>query len=225
MLKTEETFTFILQGLPVLFIIMYLLFPGAFTKVSKHPLGKMIAVFIICMYTYRDMTYGLFICLLVILYYHREMENFLSGSTTNYVKYLPKQSTKQNSAHFESDFDEQEYTYSEEAYPMNRPLVKRVSEALFRKEKCVNSKVLYKKQHVKNHVVTHVYPELNFIDGECNPCDPTCHFTIDSKQATEDKLKPRSTRDNTLRGDILTFLGFPPKEPFGLEDTNLTPFQ
>ena len=152
------------------------------------------------------------------------MENFLSQSTRNYEIYLPKQSSKEHSAQFENGLDEDENTQLHEAYPTNRLPVKLVSEALYRKEKCVNSKVRHKNQHVRNQVVTHVHPELNFLDGECNPCDPTCHFTIDAKQTTEDKLKPTNTRDNTIASSVLTFFGFPQKEPFGLEDTNFTPF-
>lgn len=225
MLETKELFPFLLQGFPILLCISYLLFPSAFVKVSKHPLGKMIAVALICMYTYRDMTYGLFACLLTILFYHREMESFLSESTMNYEKYLPKSAKKENSVHFDENNLKNTHLDVEEAYPVKTLPVKRVSESLFRKDTCVNSKVRYKGQDLKNHVVTHVHPELNFRDGECNPCDRTCHFTISSKQSIENKLKPVNTKDHTLAGGILTFLGFPAKEQFGLQDTKLTPFR
>ena len=228
MLEKLETKELLLQGFPVLLFISYLLFPRAFVKVSKHPLGKLIAVVIICMYTYRDMTYGLFACLLTILFYHQEMETFLSQSTTNYVEYLPKSSTKEHSNHFDDDDLENEDLYLDEAYPVKGPPRKKVSESLYRKEHCVDSRVQHKDQDLKNHLVTHVHPELNFSNGECNPCDRTCRFTIGSKQSTENQLKPVNTRDTTtLRGSILSFFGFPSKEkePFGLGDSNFTPFQ
>jgi hypothetical protein len=214
----------LVPGFPVLLFISYLLFPRAFVKVSKHPLGKMIAVVIICMYTYHDMTYGLFACLVIILFYHQQMESFLSQSTTDYERHLPKSSSKENSVHFDENNNVLDYTKVDEAYPVKNPPIKRVSEGLFRKEKCgVNSKVQHKNQDLKNHLVTHVHPELNFRDGgECNPCDPTCHFTM-----IENKLnavKPVNTRDTTWTGSILTVLGYPSKEPFDVRDTYSTPF-
>ena len=223
MLPTKELSKLIHQGLPILLIIIYLLFPDHFLHVSKHPLGKLIAVFAISIYTYYDMTHGLVICLLVILYYHQEMESFISKSGVNYQEYLPKPSPKDAIAMFENNI-EKDYTHVDEAYPLNLPPIKKVSEAIFRKERCVQSKVQHKNQTLKNHLVTHIYPDLNFREGECNPCDETCHFTIQKKQAIEDKLKPATARRGVLIRDVLTLCGFPEKEPFGLKDTAFTPY-
>ena len=169
------------------------------------------------------MIHGLLICLLVILFYHQEMESFLSKSGVNYEKYIPKPSKKETIAHFENNL-EKDYTSVDEAYPLKIPTVKKANEAIFRKERCVNSRVQYKNQHLKNHLVTHVYPELDFVGGECNPCDPTCRFIVHSKQSIEDKLKPLNTR-TTLTQDIMTFIGFPEKEPFGINDSSFTLYQ
>lgn len=210
MLPTKELLKLIRQGLPIILILFYMLFPEAFVNVSKHPLGKLLAVFAIVVNTYYDMTHGLVICLLVILYYHQEMESFISKSGVNYHEYIPKPSKKETIAQFENNLD-RDFTHVDEAYPQNVPPIKKESEAIFRKERCVDSKVQYKNQTLKNHLVTHVYPELNFRDGECNPCDTTCHFTILSKQTTENKLKPSSGRGVIVQ-DILTMCGFPVQE-------------
>jgi len=79
--------------------------------------------------------------------------------------------------------------------------VKKVGESLFRKEKCAmdSSKVMLKGQTVKNNLVTHVYPELQFHNSECNPCDRTCHFSIQKKQEMEEKLVlPKSSNESVL---------------------------
>lgn len=222
MLPTKELLKLIRQGIPILLFLLYVLFPDAFGNVSKHPLGKLIAVFAISLYTYYDMTQGLVICLLVILYYQQEMESFISKSGVNYHEYMPKPAKKETIAQFENNLD-RDFTHMDEAYPQNLPPIKKESEAIFRKERCVESKVQHKNQTLKNHLVTHVYPELNFRDGECNPCDPTCHFTVLSKQTVENKLKPTSTKGVIIR-DIFTIFGFPEKEPFGLKDLAFTPY-
>jgi len=222
MLTTKELLKFISQGLPIFLIISYLLFTDVFLNVSKHPLGKLIAVFAISTYTYYDMTLGLVSCLLVILFYHQEMETFISKSGVNYEEYLPKPSQKDTTSIYENNL-EQDFTQLDEAYPQNLPPIKKASEAIFRKERCVNSKVQHKNQTLKNHLVTHIYPEITFREGECNPCDSTCHFSVLSKQSIENKLKPTSGR-GTLIQDILSLLGFPAKEPFGLNDSSFTPY-
>ena len=222
MLPTKELLKLIRQGLPILFIIVYTLSPEAFVKISKHPLGKLIVILAISMYTYYDMTQGLVICLLVILYYHQEMESFISKSGMNYQEYLPKPSKKETISQFENNL-ENDFTHVTEAYPLHLSPIKKAEEAIFRKERCVNSKVHYKNQTLKNNLVTHIYPELNFRNEECNPCDSTCHFTVKSKQSTEKKLKPSSGR-GVLVQDMFDFFGFSEKEPFGLNDTAFTPY-
>lgn len=205
-MSMNESLKFTTQALPIILLICYLLFPSKFVEVSKHSLGKMIALFLICIYTYQDMVYGLLLCLLVILYYHQDMESFLSRSTMNYVEYLPKASVKKSTSMAFEDHLEKDFTGVEEAYPNKLKPVKKVSEALFRKEKCHQSKVQCKNQNLKNHVISHVYSELQFQGDVCNPCDPTCHFTIEKRQQIEDDLKPKNTHSSVL-DDIKEFFG------------------
>ena len=47
---------------------------------------------------------------------------------------------------------------TDEAYPDNIAPVKKVSEAIFRKEKCMKSKVQCKNQNLKNNIVTPCFP-------------------------------------------------------------------
>ena len=199
MSKATEFRKLVTQGLPIALIILYLLFPVQFVQVSEHPLGKFIAVMMIALYSYQDMMHGLLLCLLIILFYHQEdVEGFISDTTQNYVEYLPKPSRKSH-----ADFDnhlEKDFTHIDEAYPNSIPPVKKVAEFLFRREYCDASlnRVKYKNQNVKNCLVTHVYPELQFSDGECNPCDKTCHFNVKRQQNAEVHLQPTSSKHSIV---------------------------
>jgi hypothetical protein len=52
------------------------------------------------------------------------------------------------------------------------------SEEYFRKTNCFDNKLLYKGKEVKNDMVEHIYPEINFENNTCNPCDKKCDITI-----------------------------------------------
>lgn len=201
MVDIKEFRKLVTQGLPIALIIVFILFPTSFARVASQPLGKCIAIAMIVFYTYQDMMHGFIICLLTILYFQREMEGFLSKTTQEYVEFLPKPSLKEHSISYEKHL-EKDFTSLEEAYPDNLPPIKKVSEHLFRREFCHKTKhhVEYKDQKVKNSLIAHVYPELTFREGECNPCDKTCHFTINRKHDAEEDLQSKSSKFATLKG-------------------------
>jgi hypothetical protein len=62
------------------------------------------------------------------------------------------------------------------------------SEENFRKTYCIGNELLYKGKEVKNDMVEHVFPEINFKNNICNPCDKKCNITIveQEDQSTED---------------------------------------
>jgi hypothetical protein len=48
---------------------------------------------------------------------------------------------------------------------------------------------------VKNDMAEHIFSELKFKNGTCNPCSKTCDFSIiESRIKTEDELKPINTK-------------------------------
>lgn len=200
MSHAREFHKLIIQGLPIALIILYVLFPALFRKISSLPLGKCIAVVIIILYTFQDMMFGFVVCLLVILFYQRDAtEGFLSKPIQNYVEFLPKPSLKEDSITFDSNSNT-DFTSVNEAYPENLPPIRKVSEQLFRREFChsTENRVTFKNQKVNNSLVTHVYPELEFREGECNPCDRTCHFNINRKHDTEVDLQPVSSKYSSI---------------------------
>jgi len=67
----------------------------------------------------------------------------------------------------------------------------------FKKQYCKKGELKYKNILVKNEMVTHIFPEVNFENGQCNPCLDTCKYSIiEEKMKTEDELvKPKNSND------------------------------
>jgi hypothetical protein len=64
------------------------------------------------------------------------------------------------------------------------------SEEYFRKTNCIGNELLYKGKEVKNDMVEHIFPEINFENNICNPCDKKCDITIieQKDQLTDQEL-------------------------------------
>jgi hypothetical protein len=55
-------------------------------------------------------------------------------------------------------------------------------------------KLIYKDMTIKSEYAEHIFPELEFIDEPCNPCNESCKFSIiESKLNTEILMIPVST--------------------------------
>lgn len=67
----------------------------------------------------------------------------------------------------------------------------------FRKDHCdMNGQLTYKEYPVKTENVEHIFPDLQFVYGQCNPCDINCAFTISQKLSVqEDMTYPKSSDD------------------------------
>jgi hypothetical protein len=64
----------------------------------------------------------------------------------------------------------------------------------FRSENCIKGELTNKDVSVKYEMTEHVFPEIKFRRGACNPCLKTCEFSIvESKINTEEKLRPKET--------------------------------
>ena len=122
---------------PILFIILYLLFPERFIQVSLHPLGKMIAIMAILITTYQNMLYGVLISFMVILYYTYSYssditDSFLSNTGNNYVDFLPEPSDKKSEGVYDGIVSKssEEATAVEKAYPDTLAPIQKVKEAI-----------------------------------------------------------------------------------------------
>jgi len=59
----------------------------------------------------------------------------------------------------------------------------------FRKENCVDGELMKKDIPVKYEISEHVFPEIRFRRGFCNPCSKNCEFSIiKQKIETENQL-------------------------------------
>jgi membrane protein involved in colicin uptake len=69
--------------------------------------------------------------------------------------------------------------------------------AAFKKQNCKNGELKYKNILVKNEMAPHIFSELNYTNGPCNPCLDTCKYSIiEEKMKTEEELvKPKNSND------------------------------
>jgi len=83
------------------------------------------------------------------------------------------------------------------------------------KDKCENGVLMHKGIPVNSEMASHVYPEIQFSNKPCNPCDETCEFTI--IETDRQMSEPKNSRDfmsivhNAIMGDEFA--------------TNFTPYQ
>lgn len=220
------------QYLPVILILSLLLYPDSFTKVSQHPLGKLLAIVFIAGITYHNILHGIIVCVMVILFYHQTSQSFrslltepfttcdISPSGQNYVDFMPKEASKEGSGMFEGQLPK-DFTSVGEAYPQKTlPPIKKVNEAIFRKEKCDADRHITQDDRTIRRLdaLEHVYPNVEFRDGVCNPCDETCHFTVQKRQKAEHELTlPKSSKDNII-WDMVTGFFSSSEEPVVLDN-------
>ena len=80
---------------------------------------------------------------------------------------------------------------SVEFYPQN---LNKIEE--FRKEHCENNVLKFKDKKVRNENACHIFPELEFLNEPCNPCDKNCGVTINEILNNEENLSYPKTDDN-----------------------------
>jgi hypothetical protein len=69
----------------------------------------------------------------------------------------------------------------------------------FRKRKCEHNQLKHKGMNVRNNNIEFIYPEVKFKTNACNPCDPTCGFSIiETKLRTETGLIPTDSNNLPL---------------------------
>ena len=69
--------------------------------------------------------------------------------------------------------------------------------AAFKKQNCKNGQLKYKNMSVKNEMAPHIFSELNYTNGPCNPCTESCNYSIiEEKMKMEEELvKPKNSND------------------------------
>lgn len=195
----DKTVNVIAQFIPIIIIFLLLSFSKPFTVFSHSVIGKMFALFIIVFYTYLDKVLGLFICAIVLLYYQSDFfENMLN------IDDVLDDMHNYDTAGAESidAIDDGLYLNNNNQRRRERMTVSEISAIdKFREDNCTRDgrdgqgKLMYKDMKVRSDYAEHVFPELEFKNGPCNPCNKSCDISIiESKLKTEIEMIPISSK-------------------------------
>lgn len=176
----------IMQFVPIVLLLVYLVYPYKFHIASNSVLGKLCAIMIIMYYTKMDFIYGTISCFIVILYYQLLVveENF---------EPLPKAEDNKSSVNTEDKTKDSSMLRSDPEIISIEQFHAAKDE--FIKEKCKNGVLMYKDLPVKSEMADHIYSEIKFnTKRKCNPCDRTCDYNIvEAKLKTEQELIPKTS--------------------------------
>ena len=227
------------QFIPILLLILYLLFPVPFILQSNTILGKLFAIFIIVVYTNIHFTYGLIVCLLIIFYYQCDYIDNIIQSENFQPKTRESMVEQRNSVMTSSSISEDKLVSSNiddllevnKAYNANKKLpIQSESKAIFRNQQCnPNLELVYKNQIIyENDTIPCIFQEIQFIDDNkpCNPCDPSCPFSIKSSLEKKEWIG-QSTRGKTSLEEAMDWANsfFVNKnEPFSGVDLNIASY-
>jgi hypothetical protein len=140
----------------IFFIIVVVFYNNNVTKLSHTILGKLIAVLLIIFYTIYDTIYGLLICGLLILFYQC---SFFEGMQTEI-----KETFENNN---------------------NKELLTDNLRSQFESQYCKNGNLQFKDSIVKPEIASHVFPEIEFKNQKCNPCNADCDYSIIEEKRIE----------------------------------------
>jgi hypothetical protein len=191
------------QVLPLLFFYAFFAFPDEILSASITPLGRLIAIFTIILYTIIHPIYGFAVCIIVIFYYQMDCVEGFSSFSEDYSQLLTSGPTHSNfldymfapdeydyNAHLNSDEDEDDDDESETEPFTNKAV------ADFRKEHCTDRSLNFKSQPVRNENATHIFPQMSFTNNTCNPCDEYCGISITQRlDAQENVTYPKANTD------------------------------
>ena len=213
-MKTESSI--FAEIIPVILILHFALYPQSMVTIAHTYLGRFIAIALIVWYTSVNVLYGLFMCLMVILFYQLDyVESFTSvshdvkASKPAVTKSRPKNSVKDVGVWniLEENMDSKpepvgvgvdvnvesfsEYTNVSAGAGVNS------SANEFRSKNCKNSQLVYKEFPIKTEMAQHVFPEIVYEGEICNLCDPNCAFSVSLNKikTEEDVVKPKSSND------------------------------
>lgn len=162
----------IAQVLPLVIFYLFFAFPDDFLYSSIHPLGRLFAITLILLYSVINTYYGILMCVLVIIYYKMDFVE----KTSMYDSYML--------------IGDQYY----EPFDTEQKVQKKIDE--FRNENCKTNSLEFKNKRVKNENASHIFPELEFLEEPCNPCDKHCGVTINEKLQNEENIVYPKQDDN-----------------------------
>ena len=225
---------FVTQIVFLILCIFFVLFPTQFILQSNTILGKLIAISIIILFTSIHYLYGLFICLIVIFYYQSDyIHNIIQSENFQTIEPMIEQ---RNPTMTSSSISEDIVTTSSkqfidinDAYDTKKLPIQSESETIFRNQHCnADLELVYKNQIIqKNDIIPTIFPEIEFVEkNNCNPCDPSCPFSIKTSLEKKEWIG-QSTRGKTSLEEAMDWAHsfFVNKnEPFSGVDLNVASF-
>jgi hypothetical protein len=193
----------IAQFIPIILIFLLSSYSKSFVRFSSTILGKLLAVFIIIFYTFIDKLLGTFICLLILFYYQSDIvEHMLNMNQIENMENNGDDNNGDNNN--DNDLDYLDNYLADEGDKKERERMMNYADVYgndnilcsndaikekFRKNNCVNRELINKGTPVNYEMTEHVFPEIKFRKGFCNPCLNTCEYSIiEQKIETENNL-------------------------------------
>ena len=171
----------IAEFIPIVLVLIFALYTKSAVTLANSYLGRLIAVIGIICYTKYDVVYGLFACLIVILFY--QLESISAEGYTNIAL----------GEHMENDHYKS-YLLKENPSKIGgtQPEKPVFEPSRFYNQHCKNNQLTYKEFTIKTEMAQHVYPEIQYKNGNiCNPCDPNCEYSV----TEHDIMNPKSSND------------------------------
>ena len=193
----------VVEFIPIVAITFFTLYTKATMEFSHTILGKLLAIFVIIVYSLMDKWYGLLACGIVIFYYQLFVvevkrtgpQASLSGSgrfldlTSRIFSENPL--SNEGMTTYTTNDIQHETTTTEN----NDIFVKE-----FQQEHCEQGSLKYKDMDVKSEMAEHVFPEIDYKNDykKCNPCDNACYYSIVAKKMiSEDNIiKSKNSKDD-----------------------------
>jgi len=193
----------LVEIIPIILILLFILYTKSMVQLSYTVLGKLCAIALIVGYTMYDVLYGLVMCMMVILYYQLDSVENMQNLDQN-IDQSMDQSIDQNMDQSRKNpilDDSITMNLNETADIMmnsnNSNVESMTTYYDFQKAHCRNNKLYHKEYPIRNDMTEHVFPEIKFESGVCNPCDPNCNISFTNKKIdTETELVlPKSSND------------------------------
>ena len=233
--------------IPIILVYVFVSYPEDAVLFSGSSLGKFIAICIITFYTSVKPIYGVFVCVLLLVYYQTDfVEEILNIERRDWIETrlleMNAEFSKNYGVRVHGNFGKPVWgnangrtTIAEvdlptpppstpekmtEGFRLHDPALysyvpvrsyRSVAEdlidhkdkkaelmAIFRKENCVNDKLMHKGIEVRPEMSDHIFREIKHDDefNKCNPCLSSCSFSI-----IEEKLRVETDLQMPVRSN------------------------
>jgi hypothetical protein len=189
---------FLSEIIPFLLLLLLILYPTSFILISNTILGKTVAIAIILFYLLQDKIIGILVALIFLCFYQTDIvqnvcktEHFQSIETPIPIEPFAPFTSKADG--LDDPILPASYIGNTYASAKNSQTIKiqSESETIFKNQHCTpDLEFIYKKQVVKHpETIQMLFQELEFVNPKvCNPCDPTCSFTVPLPLEKEERM-------------------------------------